>query len=60
MKRCDLGPESPSGLHCMNRYGYLNHLVCWSSNRPCIVSTTNTNSGLPLLGPYRTSGVISL
>ena len=41
-------PESPSGLHCMNRYGSTNYPISRSSNRQCIGSTVNTNLNLLL------------
>ena len=42
----DFISESPSGLHCRNQYGSLNHLIGRSSNRQCIGSSANTNPSL--------------
>ena len=44
MKWRGFGSESPSGLHCTNRYWSTDHPMDQSSNRQCIGFITSTNS----------------
>ena len=55
MKWRGFGTESPSGLHCTNRYWSSNRPMDRSSNRLCIGSIMNLKSGLPLVGLNHTS-----
>ena len=43
MKWRNFGTESPSGLHCTNRYESPDYPIGWFSNCQCIRSAANTN-----------------
>ena len=60
MKWCGFGTESPSGLHCTNWYGYLDHLMGQFLNCLCIGSITSTNLNLPLPSSNHTNESVTL